>query len=93
MNKDFYNHIKVTSIIESYCASHKINESDLARLVGVHPSHLPRVKSGEMCSYKTLSKIALLGKVEVSDLLMPIPNKLKTEIIAAGKLKSLPVFV
>jgi len=93
MNKDFYNHVKATSIIESYCSSNGIKESDFAKLIDVHAGHLPRIKSGEMCSYKALGKIALLGGVEITDLLLPIPASLKREIVAAGKSKSVPVFV
>lgn len=93
MNKDFYDQTKVSKVIESYCKEHGINESDFALLVGVHPGHLPRIKSGEMCSYKSLSKIALLGNKTVAYFLRPIPSNLKSEIIAVGAAKSLPVFV
>jgi hypothetical protein len=93
MNKELYNHEEVKRIIENYCSENQINESDVALLIGVHPAHLPRIKSGEMCSYKTLGKIALLGKVSINDLLQPIPCSFKDEIIEIGRQKSIPVCV
>ena len=93
MNKDQYKNEKVGEIIQTYCAEHKINESDFAALLGIHPASLPRIKSGETCDYKMLSKIALLGKTEIAELLRSIPDSLKQEIILSGNEKGLPVYV
>jgi hypothetical protein len=91
MNKEHYKNELVKEIIEGYCSEHKINEKDFALLIDVHPAHLPRIKSGEMCSYDTLGKIAILGGQKIEELLRPLPNSLREEILQIGNQKGLPV--
>lgn len=93
MNKEQYDNEKVSTIIENYCAENKINERDVAALLNIHPASLPRIKSGETCDFKMLSKIAILGKIAIADLLRPLPESLRNEIILLGQEKGLPVSV
>ena len=93
MNREFYNHEKVADIIENYCYEHRIKEAVFAQLIGVHPSHLPRIKKGEMCSIDVLGKIAALGKMQLRDLVNDTPERLKQELFSIGQQKIIAVCV
>ena len=93
MNSEFYDHERVTKIIEDYCYEHRITEGRFAELIDVHPAHLPRIKKGEMCSNNALGKIALLGKVQLKDLIKGTPDRLKQELIDIGQQKNIAVCV
>jgi hypothetical protein len=93
MNRDFYNQDTVSEIIEKYCADHQINESDFAVLIGVHATHLSRIKRGLMCSPEILQKIAALGGRRPQDLVRDIPDEIRQKLILSGAKNGLPVAV
>lgn len=93
MNAEFYDHQKVKKIIEDYCYEQRINEADFAELIGVHAGHLTRIKKGEMVSHDSLAKIATLGKVQLKDLILDTPERLKKELVQIGQQKNIPVCV
>lgn len=93
MNGEFYDQEKVTEIIESYCYEHRITEATFAKLIGVHPAHLPRIKKGEMASTECLGKIAVLGQIEFKDLILNTPERFKIELVESGLKKNIPVCI
>ena len=93
MNSEFYNHEKVAEIIESYCQSNEIDEKDFADLIGVHPTHLSRIKKGLMCSPDLLQKIAALGRMEPSNLIRQTPDSVKQILKQNGINKNIPAIV
>jgi hypothetical protein len=93
MNAEFYNHQRVKEIIEGYCYKHRITEAKFAELIDVHPAHLPRIKKGEMASLDALGKIAALGKIQLKELILDTPDRLKQELFTVGRQKNIVVFV
>ena len=80
MKGDFYNHDAVAEIINDYCKSNKINEEGFAKIIGIHPTSLSRIKKGKMCSPENLQKIAVLGNKELKDLVRNVPENIKKQI-------------
>jgi hypothetical protein len=93
MKGELYDHPKVAELIKDYCKEHDIRESEYATLIGVHASHLPRIKKGEMCSPEVLHKIAALAKMSVKELLLDTPDSLKDQINQTARQNKIPVCV
>ena len=93
MNSEFYNHKKVSEIVEDYCKENQIDEYDFATLIDVHPTSLSRIKAGKMASHEALFKIAALGKVEINEIFQSIPARVKSEIRLSGQINNLPAVI
>jgi hypothetical protein len=72
---NFYDHNKVSALIEGYCKENNINQGRFAVLVGRHETHISRVKAGKMASMEVLAKIASLCKVPLQDLIITPQEK------------------